>query len=82
MHVQICPRCIEQPFLLVRAGGVATADWLEKNLIKYIEKYWQGRASSAESDITDAFIKVRTSLFPSLPCSLTSSVSLSTSFDK
>lgn len=24
---------------------------------KWIDKYWQGRASSAESDITDAFIK-------------------------
>ncbi len=44
---------------------MATADWLEKNLIKYIEKYWQGKGSSAESDITDAFIKVHGMLSPS-----------------
>ncbi|KAK9904264.1 hypothetical protein WJX75_008050 [Coccomyxa subellipsoidea] len=38
-------------------GGLATADWLEKNLINYIEKFWQAKSSSAESDIADAFIK-------------------------
>jgi len=24
---------------------------------KWVDKYWQGQSSSAESDITDAFIK-------------------------
>ncbi|BDA41782.1 probable protein phosphatase 2C 11 [Coccomyxa sp. Obi] len=40
-----------------RHGGVATADWLKKNLDKHIEKVWQDKGSTTESDITDAFLK-------------------------
>ena len=36
------------------SGGLATADWLEENLINYIDKFWQGKSTSVESDITDA----------------------------
>lgn len=43
---------------MTHAGGVATADWLEKNLEKYIDKFWQGKGCTAEADITDAFLKV------------------------
>ncbi len=45
------------------SGGLATADWLEENLINYIGKFWQGKSTSVESDITDAFIKVRSPAF-------------------
>ena len=41
------------------AGGTATSEWLQQNLERWIDRYWQGRSSSAESDITDAFIKAR-----------------------
>jgi hypothetical protein len=39
-------------------GGIATADWLEKNLKKYVDKFWQGKSNAAEADITEAFVKV------------------------
>ena len=41
------------------AGGTATAEWLEKNMLTYISKNWQSGGRAAESDITDAFLKAR-----------------------
>ncbi|EFN53124.1 hypothetical protein CHLNCDRAFT_137480 [Chlorella variabilis] len=37
-------------------GGAGTADWLTANLLKYVEKYWQG-ANAPEKAITEAFIQ-------------------------
>ena len=33
---------------------------------KWVDKFWQGKSSTAESDITDAFIKAGLFLFVSL----------------
>ena len=38
-------------------GGYATSDWLEKNLFKFILKYWQDGQNS-EYSLTEAFLKV------------------------
>jgi serine/threonine protein phosphatase PrpC len=37
-------------------GGAGTADWLVANLLKYVEKYWEG-ARAPEKAITEAFIQ-------------------------
>lgn len=37
-------------------GGAATSEWLAKNLLKYVEKYWQG-ATAPEAAVTKAFLQ-------------------------
>ena len=37
-------------------GGNATSEWLASNLLKYVEKYWQG-SSAPEAAVKQAFLQ-------------------------
>ncbi|KAI7841657.1 hypothetical protein COHA_004677 [Chlorella ohadii] len=37
-------------------GGSATAEWLQTNLLKYVEKYWDGE-NAPEKTVSEAFIQ-------------------------